>query len=73
MKYICYQKTFAIHGLRVYWVSGWEMRRLTKKLSEIIVFKNKLLLVSTYFTLLDAFIESLNALLVGFQELHLDW
>ena len=46
--------------------------------SEIIVFKNKLLLVSTYFTLLDAFIESLKvlrdlALLDGFQELHLDW
>ena len=46
--------------------------------SEIIVFKNKLRLVSTYFTLLDAYIESskvlaILALLDGFQELHLDW
>ena len=57
MKYICYQDSFASHGWHVYWVYGWEMHR-----SEIIVFKNKLLLVSTYFTLLDAYIESSKVL-----------
>ena len=57
MKYVCYQDSFSFHGWHVYWVYGWEMR-----LSEIIVFKNKLLLVSTYFTLLDAYIESWKVL-----------
>ena len=57
MKYICYQDSFSFHGWHVYWVYGWEMR-----LSEIIVFKNKLLLLSTYFTLLDAYIESWKVL-----------
>ena len=30
MKYRCYQESSVIHGLFVYWVFGWEMRRLSK-------------------------------------------
>ena len=30
MKYSCYQESSVIHGWFVYWVSGWEMRRLSK-------------------------------------------
>ena len=45
MKYSCYQDYFVILGWLVYWVFGCEMRRFDKKSSEIIVFKNKLLLV----------------------------
>ena len=30
MKYSCYQKSSVIHGWFVYWVFGWEMRRLSK-------------------------------------------
>ena len=34
MKYSCYQDSSVIYGWFVYWVSGWEMRRLSKS-SEI--------------------------------------
>ena len=30
MKYSCYQESYVIHGWFVYWVFGWEMRRLSK-------------------------------------------
>ena len=30
MKYSCYQESPVIHGWFVYWVFGWEMRRLSK-------------------------------------------
>ena len=30
MKYSCYQESSVIHGWFVYWVFGWEMRRLLK-------------------------------------------
>ena len=30
MKYSCYQEFSVIHGWFVYWVFGWEMRRLSK-------------------------------------------
>ena len=30
MKYSCYQESSVIHGWFVYWVFGWEMRRLSK-------------------------------------------
>ena len=30
MKYSCYQASSVIHGWFVYWVFGWEMRRLSK-------------------------------------------
>ena len=30
MKYSCYQECSLIHGWFVYWVFGWEMRRLSK-------------------------------------------
>ena len=30
MKYSCYQDSSVIHGWFVYWVSGWEIRRLSK-------------------------------------------
>ena len=45
MKYICYQESFVIYGWRVFEGFGREMRRLTKKYSEIPQFKNKVLSV----------------------------
>ena len=30
MKYSCYQQSSLIHGWFVYWIFGWEMRRLSK-------------------------------------------
>ena len=30
MKYSCFQESSVIHGWFVYWVFGWEMRRLSK-------------------------------------------
>ena len=41
MKYSCYQECSLIHGWFVYWVFGWEMRRLSKfgnSISDGIVF-----------------------------------
>ena len=41
MKYSCYQESSVIHGWFVYWVFGWEMRRLGKfgnSISDGIVF-----------------------------------
>ena len=41
MKYSCYQESPVIHGWFVYWVFGWEMRRLSKfgnPISDCIVF-----------------------------------
>ena len=47
MKYSCYQECSLIHGWFVYWVFGWEMRRLSK--SEI-----RFRMASfSFFTLLD--------------------
>ena len=45
--YSCYQDSFVILGWIVYWVFGWEMRRLTKskRYPEIIVLRNKLLMI----------------------------
>ena len=48
MKYSCYQECSLIHGWFVYWVFGWEMRRLSKP---IIRFRMASFLL---FTLLDA-------------------
>ena len=45
MKYICYQESFVIYGWRVFGGLGREMRRLTKKYSEIPHFKKKVLSV----------------------------
>ena len=48
MKYSCYQQSSVIHGWFVYWIFGWEMRRLSK--SEI-----RFRMASfSFFTLLDA-------------------
>ena len=48
MKFCCYQKSSVIHGLFVYWVSGWEIRRWL--MSEI-----RFQMASfSFFTLLDA-------------------
>ena len=48
MKYSCYQQSSVIHGWFVYWIFGWEMRRLSK--SEI-----RFRMTSfSFFTLLDA-------------------
>ena len=49
MKYSCYQECSLIHGWFVYWVFGWEMRRLSKP---IIRFRMASFL---FFTLLDAY------------------
>ena len=46
MKYSCYQHSFVILGWFVYWVVRLKNAPLDKKKSEIIVSKNKLLLVS---------------------------
>ena len=47
MKYSCYQESSVIHGWFVYWVFGWEIRRLSK--SEI-----RFRMASfSFFTLLD--------------------
>ena len=45
MKYISYQESFVSYGWRVFGGLGREMRRLTKKYSEIPHFKNKVLSV----------------------------
>ena len=45
MKYICYQESFVIYVWRVLGGFGREMRRLTKKYSEIPHFNNKVLSV----------------------------
>ena len=34
MKYSCYQEFSVIHGWFVYWIFGWEMRRLSKSVSD---------------------------------------
>ena len=48
MKYSCYQESSVIHGWFVYWVFGWEIRRLSK--SEI-----RFRMASfSFFTLLNA-------------------
>ena len=48
MKYSCYQQSSVIHGWFVYWIFGWEMRRLSK--SQI-----RFRMTSfSFFTLLDA-------------------
>ena len=43
VKYSCYQESSVIHGWFVYWVFGWEMRRLSKLGNSI-----------SFFTLLNA-------------------
>ena len=48
MKYSCYQESSVIHGWFVYWIFGWEMRRLSK--SEI----RFPMAYFLFFTLLDA-------------------
>ena len=48
-EYSCYQDSSVIHGWFVYWIYGWEMRRLSK-LSKI---QFRMALIS-FFTLLDA-------------------
>ena len=47
MKYSCYQESSVVHGWFVYWVFGWEMRRLSK--SEIRFWMASF----SFFTLLD--------------------
>ena len=70
MKYSCYRQSSVIHGWFVYWIFGWEMRRLSK--SEI-----RFRMTSfSFFTLLDAgwkVPQAILALLDSFQELHLEW
>ena len=50
MKYSCHQDSSVIHGWFIYWVFGWEMRRLLKSvgnpISDDIIFKNELRLHS---------------------------
>ena len=72
MKYSCYQESSVIHGWFVYWVFGWEIRRLSK--SEIRFWMASF----SFFTLLDALMrkrvqksQAILALLDSFQELRL--
>ena len=72
MKYICYQESFVIYGWRVLGGFGQEMRRLTKKYSEIPISKIRF---SLYITLMNKAGQKSFAILIildGFQELHLD-
>ena len=59
-----------IHGWFVYWIFGWEMRRLSK-------LEIRFRMTSfSFFTLLDAgwkVPQAILALLDSFQELHLEW
>ena len=66
MKYSCYQESSVIHEWFLYWVFGWEMRRLSKSK---ILFRMASFLFST---LLDAQ-EGLERFWPYFQELHLEW
>ena len=69
-KYSCYQQPSVIHGWFVYWIFGWEMRRLSK-------LEIRFRMTSfSFFTLLDAgwkVPQAILALLDSFQELHLEW
>ena len=70
IKYSCYQQSSVIHGWFVYWIFGWEMRRLSK-------LEIRFRMTSfSFFTLLDAgwkVPQAILALLDSFQELHLEW
>ena len=70
MKYGCYQQSSVVHGWFVYWIFGWEMRRLSK-------LEIRFRMTSfSFFTLLDAawkVPQAILALLDNFQELHLEW
>ena len=68
-KYSCYQHSSVIHGWFVYWIFGWETRRLSK--SEI-----RFRMTSfSFFNLLDGGWKVPQAILIldSFQELHLEW
>ena len=71
MKYSCYQQSSVIHGWFVYWIFGWEMRRLSKL--EIRFWMT----LFSFITLLDAggwrVPQAILALPDSFQELHLEW
>ena len=70
MKYSCYQQSSVIHGWFLYWIFGWEMRRLSKL---EIGFR---MTSFSFFTLLDTgwkVPQAILALLNSFQELHLEW
>ena len=72
MKFSCYQESSVIHGLFVYWVFGWEIRRLSK--SEI-----RFRMASFSFSpcLMRKGVAKSEAVLLAlldtFQELTLEW
>ena len=65
-KYIWRTEPSVIHGWFVYWVFGWEMRRLSK--SEI-----QFRMASFSFFYLARSVREFKSLLDSFQELHFDW
>ena len=65
-KYIWRREPSVIHGWFVYWVFGWEMRRLSK--SEI-----QFRMASFSFFYLARSVREFKSLLDSFQELHFDW
>ena len=70
MKYSCYQECSLIHGWFVYWVFGWEMRRLSKP---IIRFRMASFLFSPCWMRVRIIkAQVILALLDSFQELHLE-
>ena len=54
MKYSCHQDSSVIHGWFIYWVFGWEMRRLLKSvgnpISDGIIFKYPLNIIQIFLT-----------------------
>ena len=71
MKFSCYQESSVIHGKFVYWVFGWEIRRLSK--SEIRFRMASFSFSPCLMRKRVAKSEAILALLDTFQELHLEW
>ena len=71
MKYSCYQESSVIHGWFVYWVFGWEIRRLSK--SEIRFRMASFSFSPCLMRKRVAKSEAILALVDTFQELHLEW
>ena len=72
MKFSCYQESSVIHGLFVYWVFGWKIRRLSK--SEI---RFRMASFSFSPSLMRKGVAKSEAVLLAlldtFQELTLEW
>ena len=70
VKYSCYQQSSLIRGWFVYWIFGWEMRRLSKL---EIRFRMHRFRFSPCWMPGWKVPQAILALLDRFQELHLEW